>query len=135
MKWCQRRPPIWPWRPDMASTVSVHLSKPYSGILAICGCMYTSYIATLNPTFCVFLFLLFKLLPPPTPPLHPSLPPTPPLHPSLPPTHQPSYIRWPNVNEFHESIIKTGKNQPLFTCQVSCTKANRLLISIIILSE
>ena len=44
---------------------------------------------------------LLKLLPPPTAP----------------------YIRWPNTNEFHQKIIKTGKSQPLSTSQVSCTKA------------
>ena len=26
--------------PDMAPTLSAHLSRPYSGILALCGCMY-----------------------------------------------------------------------------------------------
>ena len=30
-----------------------------------------------------------------------------------------------NINEFHEKSSKTGKNQPLPICQVSCTKANR----------
>ena len=51
---------------------------------------------------------LFKLLPSHTSPPRPSCP--------------CPYIRWPNINEFHEKIIKTGKNQPLSTCQVSCTK-------------
>ena len=36
------------WGPAMAPTVSARLSRPCSGILALCGCMYTSYIATLN---------------------------------------------------------------------------------------
>ena len=47
-----------------------------------------------------------------------------PPHPHTPPA-SPSYIHWPNINEFHAKIIRTGEHQPLSTCQVSCTKANR----------
>ena len=54
---------------------------------------------------------LIKLLPPPTPPPCPS--------------HPPPNIHWPNINQFHQKIVKTAKNQPLSTCRVSCTKANR----------
>ena len=42
VKWRQRRAPGWLWGPDMAPTVSARLSRPCSGILALCGCMYTS---------------------------------------------------------------------------------------------
>ena len=41
MKWHQRRPPIWLWGPDKAPTVSARLSRLCSGILALCGYMYT----------------------------------------------------------------------------------------------
>ena len=62
---------------------------------------------------------LFKLLPPPTPPR------APPAH-SLICTGPILMNSMPNINEFHEqNCKKTGENQPLSTCQVSCTKANR----------
>ena len=54
---------------------------------------------------------LIKLLPPPTQPPRLSRP--------------PPNIHWPNINEFHQKIVKTDQNQPLSTYQVSCTKANR----------
>ena len=38
----QNRAPSWLWGPDMAPTVRVHLSRPCSGTLALCGCMYMS---------------------------------------------------------------------------------------------
>ena len=59
---------------------------------------------------------LLKLLPWPSPPLNPS--------------HPLRCICCPNINKFHETSSKTGKNQPLSTCQVNCTKANRLLYSV-----
>ena len=37
----------------------------------------------------------------------------------VPPPTPPPNEHWPNINEFHE--VKTGENQPLSTCQVSCT--------------
>ena len=42
---------------------------------------------------------LFKLLPPPTPPLCPS--------------HPPPYIHWPNINEFHEKIVKNWQKSAI----------------------
>ena len=53
---------------------------------------------------------LLRLFPTPTSPLYPSC--------------QPFYICWPNINEFHEQIVKKWRNQSLSTCQISCTKAN-----------
>ena len=105
-----RRAPGWLWGPDMAPTLSARLSRPCSGILALCGCMYISYSYSKLYYLCL-LSSLIKLLPPPTPPPSASRP--------------PPNIHWPNINEFHQKIIKTGENQPLSTCQVSCTIANR----------
>ena len=42
VKWHQWRAPIWQWGPDVAPTVNASLSRPYGGILAHCGYMYTS---------------------------------------------------------------------------------------------
>ena len=42
VKWHPWRAPIWQRGPDIAPTVSTCLSRPYSGILALCGCMWTS---------------------------------------------------------------------------------------------
>ena len=36
------RAPIWQWGPDMAPTVSSCLSRPCSGIMALCGLIWTS---------------------------------------------------------------------------------------------
>ena len=53
---------------------------------------------------------LFKLLPPTTPPLCPSC--------------RPPYIyTGPILMNSMKKLSKTGKNQPLSTCQVSCTNA------------
>ena len=70
-----------------------------------------------QPTICVILLLCFSLWHHPAPPRAPYAHPEP-----LMPT---PYIHWPDINEFHEKIIKTGKNQPTSNCQVSCRKANR----------
>ena len=107
VKWHQWRAPVWKWGPDMAPTVSALLSRPCSGILALCRySVHVHIMATLNSY--IVSSSLFKLLPPPTPP------------------HPLPYICWPNINEFHlKKSSKTGKNQSLSTCQVSCTKANR----------
>ena len=40
--WGPDMAPGWLWGPDMAPTVSACLVRPCSGILALCGCMYTS---------------------------------------------------------------------------------------------
>ena len=56
---------------------------------------------------------LFKLLPPPT------TTPTP-----LPPTHSLIYAG-PTLMKSMKTFIKNWQNQPLSTCQVSCTTANR----------
>ena len=42
VKWYQRRAKIWQWGPDMAPTVSAHLSRSCIRLLALCGYMYTS---------------------------------------------------------------------------------------------
>ena len=52
MKWRQRRAPSWLWGPDIAPAVCVRLSRPCSGILALCGCMCAHH-----STICVFLLL------------------------------------------------------------------------------
>ena len=54
---------------------------------------------------------LFKLLPPPTPPRAPL-------------TYPLIYVG-PILMNSMKKIIKTGKNQPLSTCQFSCTTTNR----------
>ena len=94
VKWRQRRASSWLWGPDMAPTISARLSRPCSGILAACKRRSYSELYYL-----CLLSSLIKLLPPPTPPPN---------------------IHWPNINEFHEKIVKSGENQPLSTCQVSC---------------
>ena len=99
--------PIWPWEPDIDPTVSTRLSRPCSGILAICRCMWTSYpLFTLLMCHLAGFFVLIL------PPLAPTQPPN--------SSHLPSYMHWPNINLYH---IKFVKNQPLCTCHVSCTKA------------
>ena len=97
VKWHRWRTQIWQWGPKMAPTVSARLSRPCSGILAL----HVDFIATLNSTVCVILFfgLAFATT---ASPLRSSCP--------------PPYIRWPNNNEFHEKLSKTGENQPLSTC-------------------
>ena len=88
VKWHQCRTPIWQWGPDIAPTVSTRLSKPCSGILNLCGCMWMSYIATLNST--IFVLSCFFVLAFDTTHTTPvSLLSTP-------------YVHWPNINEFHE---------------------------------
>ena len=54
MKLCQRRSQIWLWGPDMATTVSAHLSRPSGSILALCTCTRHSYSKLY---FCVILLL------------------------------------------------------------------------------
>ena len=112
-EWHQRRDPIWLWELILLP-LSVHVCLglvveywPYVGTCTNHKCTNHNY-----STFYYLYHLasLLKLLPPPTPPLHPSCP--------LP------YICWPNINEFHKKSSKTGKNQPLSTCQVSCRKVN-----------
>ena len=44
VKWSQRRASGWLWGPDMAPTVSAHLSRPCSGILALCGVLFAGPI-------------------------------------------------------------------------------------------
>ena len=85
-----KRAPSWLWRPDMAPTVSARLSRPCSVLLAFVGaCTHHSYSELY---YLCLLSSLFKLLPPLTPPPCPS--------------HPPLNIHWPNINEFHEKIIK-----------------------------
>ena len=85
-KWYQRRPPIWLWGFDMASTVSACLLGlvveywPFVG-----ACTHHSYSKF---HYLCLLVSLFKLLPPSTPLLCLSRP--------------PPYIHWPNINEFYE---------------------------------
>ena len=83
---------------------------------------YVHIIITLNSTVCILLLLCLSFF------LHPS-------HSHAPPTHPFIYAGPILVNSMKESP-RTGKNQPFFTCQVSCTKSfdNRKL-SIIMLSE
>ena len=72
VKWCQWRAPILQWGPDIASTVSTHLSRPCSGKLTLYGCMWT-----IDKLYhCVILLLCFSLCHHPT---HPRTPPTHPL--------------------------------------------------------
>ena len=71
--------------------------------------------ASTHHSFSEFYYLclispLFKLLPPPIPPCAPS-------------TH-PLIYTGPILIHSMKEIIKTGENQPLSTCRVSCTKAN-----------
>ena len=69
VKWRQRRTPGWLWGPDMAPTVSAHLSRPCSGILAFVGaCTRHSYSKLY---YLCLISSLIKLLPPPTPPRAP----------------------------------------------------------------
>ena len=103
MKWHQWKAPIWLWEPDMAPTVYVRL------VLVMEYCPFVG-TCTLNSTICVILLLCLSFCHQPP-------------HPHTSPA-RPSYVHWPNINEFHDKIIKTGENQPLSTCQVSCTKAN-----------
>ena len=81
---------------DMTHTVSAHLTRPCSGILALCGPLwpFVDVIATLNSTICVILLLCFSLCHHP-----PTLPPPP-------PTHHLIYVCWPKINKFHEKIVK-----------------------------
>ena len=64
--------------------------RPCSGILAFVGaCTPHSYSKLYS--LCLISSLI-KLLPPPTPPPHPS--------------HPPPNIHWPNINEFHQKNRK-----------------------------
>ena len=74
------------WYGSHSVHVCLGLILEYSSYVGTC----TSHSYSTLYSLC-HLASLFKLLPPPTPPLFPSSP--------------PSYIRWPNVNEFH------GKNR------------------------
>ena len=91
VKWRQRMAPSWLWRPDMAPTVGAHLSI---GLVVeywsfVDACTRHSYSKLY---YLCLLSSLIKLLPPPTPPLHPS--------------HPFPNIHWPNINEFHQKIVK-----------------------------
>ena len=94
VKWHQRRAPIWLWGSDMAPIVSARLSIglvveywPFVGTSA-----HHSYSELYS--LCL-ISSLFKLLPPPTPPPRHSCP--------------PPNIHWPNINEFHEKIVKNWR--------------------------
>ena len=90
----------------MAPTFSTSLSRPCSGIIAICGCMWTLSHCKLYQ--CVIQLLCFSLC------HHPPHPRTLPVHPIM--------CTYPILmNSMKKS--KTSENQLLFTCQVSCTKA------------
>ena len=66
-----RRAPIWLWRPDLAPTVSVCLSRPCSGIMAFVGtCTHHTYS---NLYYLCHLASLFKLFPTLTPPCAPPM--------------------------------------------------------------
>ena len=88
------------WGTDTAPTVT-WLSRPCSGIMALVGAggCYS------HSKLCHLCHLAFA------------------------PTHSIPYLytvaKIILMPEFHEKTIKIGKNQPLFICQVSCTKANR----------
>ena len=57
--WCQWSAPIWQWGPDIACTVSMHLSRPCSGILAFMGeCASRSHSKLCH---CVILLLCLSL--------------------------------------------------------------------------
>ena len=91
---------------DIAPTISACLSRPCNRILALCGC-----IATLNYTICMFFLLCLNYC------HHPC-------HAHTPPTH-PLVFSGPILMNCMKKSSKTGKKQPLSTCQVSFTKANR----------
>ena len=102
------------WGSDMTPIVSVRLPRLCIKVLALCGYMYKSYIATLDSTICVTLLLCLSYC------HHPS-------HALFPPTHPLIYTGPILMNSMKKSS-KTGKIQPLlFTYLVSCTKANRQL--------
>ena len=42
VEWRQWRAPVWQWGSDIAPTLCTHLSRPCSGLLALCGCMWMS---------------------------------------------------------------------------------------------
>ena len=66
VKWHQGRAPTWLWGPDMAPTVSAHLSRPCSRTLPFVGaCTRRSYSKLY---YLCLLSSLIKLLPSPTPP-------------------------------------------------------------------
>ena len=89
------------WHPDLTTTVSTCLSRPYNRISADCGyCVQMDIIATLTFTICMVSFLCFSCY-------HYK-------------PHLPSC--WPNIDVFLEKIIKAGENHPLPLCQSSCTK-------------
>ena len=98
VKWHQRRAEIWLWGPDMAPIVNACLPRPCSGILPLCGSKLY---------YLCHLASLFKLLPIQTPP-------------RVPHAHPFMWLPWNKLSKFHE-------NQPLPTCQISCTKTNREL--------
>ena len=91
-------------------TVSAHWSRPCIGILALCGYIYMSYIASLHSTICVIFLLCLSFCHYPYTPLPPT------------PLYKPAQSIL--MNPMKKSL-NTGKNQPLSTYQVSCTKANR----------
>ena len=82
----------------MAPTVSVHLSRPCSGILFFVGASTHHCYSELYYYILCLISSLFKLLPPHAPPAHSLI-----------------YIG-PILMNSMKKIIKTGKNQPLSTC-------------------
>ena len=92
--------------PDMAPSVSARLSRPLVEYWPFVGaCTRHSYSKL---SICVLFLLCLSFC------HHPP-------HPRTPPTHPLVYTGPILMN----SMKKTGKNQPLSTRQVSCTKANR----------
>ena len=89
---------MWQWRPDMAPTVSAHLSRPCFGILVLCGYIYIHIIATLDSTICVILLICLSFC------HHPS-------RPRAPPTHLLIYtdpILMNSMNNNHQKLVKTS---------------------------
>ena len=105
VKWHQRRPPIWLWEPDMSLHICLGLMVEYWPFVGA----YTHHNYS-KPYYLCLLASLFKLLPPPTLPLCPSCPPL--------------IYTGPIIINSMKKLSKTGKNQPLPICQLSCTKAN-----------
>ena len=75
----------------LSVNVCLGLVVQYWPFVGACTCLSYSELYYL----CLISYL-FKLLPPPTPPPCPS--------------HPPPNIHWPNINEFHEKIIKNWQN-------------------------
>ena len=122
VKWCQRRAPSWLWGSDMAPTISARLSRPCSGILALCGCMYTSYVATLNSTICFFFLLWLSFC------HHPSQPRAPSAHPLI-------YIGPILMHSMKKIIRKLAKTSHYLLVRLFVQKLIDNYVSIIMLSK